>query len=165
MKKGKLLHPELAGALAAVGHSDIIMVTDAGFPIPRDVFRVDLAFYEGMVDLYDILMVLKNEMFFEEVLFAKDIIKCNTPLYNKLQDIFTGSGAVFKTTTHEVLVNETIYKSKVVIRSGSYNPWGNIALTSSTDPFAWFTDDSGTIILPKYTERREMIKNNTRPEA
>ncbi|MFR4440474.1 MAG: RbsD/FucU domain-containing protein [Hungatella sp.] len=46
-----MLHPELAKALATCGHTDIILVTDAGFPIPKDANRIDLGYYAGAVDV------------------------------------------------------------------------------------------------------------------
>ncbi|HMQ52630.1 MAG TPA: D-ribose pyranase [Anaerolineae bacterium] len=164
MRPGRILHPELAQAVATLGHSDIFMVTDAGFPIPADAWRIDLGFYEGLPDVLDVLRVMRQEVFVEEVHFAGDILTKNKPLYAALQDIFTGAGAEFKLTTHEQLVNETAYKAKFIIRSGSFNPWANIALVASTDPFAWFTEDSGTEILPAYVERRKLMSDKVRPE-
>ena len=149
MRPGRILHPELAKALATCGHTDIILVTDAGFPIPKDANRIDLGYYAGAVDVLDILKMLRKEIFVEEV-------------YKDLQEIYTGSGAVFKGTTHEVLVEEIAPKAKVVIRSGSLNAWANFALTCSTDPFAWFTEEDVTI-LPAYVERRRRISENEVP--
>ncbi len=165
MRPNRILHPELAQAVATLGHSDIIMVTDAGFPIPKDAWRIDLGFYEGLPDVLDVLRVLRQEIFVEEVHFAGDILTKNKPLYSALQDIYTGAGAQFKLTTHEALVSDYAYRAKCIVRSGSFNPWANIALVASTDPFAWFTDDSGTEILPAYVERRRLITDNVRPEA
>lgn len=164
MRPGRILHPELAQAVTTLGHSDIFMVTDAGFPIPADAWRIDLGFYEGLPDVLDVLRVVRQEVFVEEVHFAGDILTKNKPLYASLQDIFTGAGAEFKLTTHEELVNEIAYKAKFIIRSGSFNPWANIAMVASTDPFAWFTADSGTEILPTYLERRKRMSDNVRPE-
>jgi D-ribose pyranose/furanose isomerase RbsD len=165
MRPNRILHPELAQAVATMGHSDILLVTDAGFPIPADAWRIDLGFYEGMPDVLDVLRVLRQEMFVEEVHFAGDILTKNAPLYTSLQDIFTGSGAEFKLTTHEILVNDIAHRAKAVVRSGSFNPWANIALVCSTDPFAWFADGTGTEILPAYVERRKRIADNVRPSA
>lgn len=165
MRPGRIIHPELAQAVATLGHSDILLVTDAGFPIPADAWRIDLGFYEGLPDVLDVLRVLRQEIFVEEVHFAGDILTKNKPLYTSLQDIFTGAGAVFKLTTHEILVNDIAHRAKVIVRSGSFNPWANIALVASTDPFAWFADGSGTEILPAYVERRRLMSENVRPEA
>ncbi|GAL24430.1 carbohydrate transport protein [Vibrio variabilis] len=48
MRTERILHPELAKALAQLGHGDIVLVTDAGFPIPADANRVDLGIYPAL---------------------------------------------------------------------------------------------------------------------
>ena len=100
----------------------------------------------------------------EVIHFAGDILQKNKPLYAALQDIFTGAGATFHLTTHEELVKDYAYRANFIVRSGSFNPWANIAMMASTDPFAWFGDGSGTEILPAYVERRRLIRENVRPE-
>ncbi len=55
MRTGRILHPQLARALAELGHTDIAMVVDAGFPIPRTVERIDLGFSPGIPSLAQIL--------------------------------------------------------------------------------------------------------------
>ncbi len=164
MRAGRIIHPELARAVAELGHSDFFMVVDAGFPIPASARRIDLGFYEGLPDVLDVLRVLRQEVFVEEVHFAADILTRNKPLYAALQTIFTGAGATFHLTTHEQLVKDYAYRAKFIVRSGSFNPWANIALMASTDPFAWFVEGSGTEILPAYVERRRLIRENVRPE-
>ena len=164
MRPGRILHPELAQAVASLGHSDIFMVTDAGFPIPANAWRIDLGFYEGMPDVLDVLRVLRQGVFVEEGHFAGDILNKNKPLYSALQDIFTGAGADFRLTSHEHLVENIAHRCRFIVRSGSFNPWANIAMVASTDPFAWFTDDSGTEILPAYVERRKLMTDKVRPE-
>ena len=99
MRPGRILHPELAKALATCGHTDIILVTDAGFPIPKDANRIDLGYYAGAVDVLDILKMLRKEIFVEEVAFATEVKTHHPALYKDLQEIYTGSGAVFKFRT------------------------------------------------------------------
>lgn len=164
MRPGRIIHPELAKAVASLGHMDIFMVVDAGFPIPLSAWRIDLGFYEGIPDLLDVLRVLRQEVFVEEVHFAGAILEHNKPLYAALQEIYTGSGAAFRTTTHEHLVGVVAHQARFIVRSGSFNPWGNIALAASTDPFAWFAEGSGADILPAYVERRRLISENVRPD-
>ena len=53
MRPNRIFPPELAKALASCGHTDIILVTDAGFPIPKDANRIDVGLYEGMADVLD----------------------------------------------------------------------------------------------------------------
>ncbi len=163
MLPNRILHPGLAQALATVGHGDFVLVTDAGFPIPRDATRIDLGFYEGLPDVLEILKVLRREMFVEAVRFAPEVRDCHPVLYAQMQEIYTGAGAPFIAATHEELVEEIAPKAKVIIRSGSFNAWANVALTAATDPFAWFNEPDINI-LPAYVERRRMMKEGVVPE-
>nr|WP_314266992.1 D-ribose pyranase [uncultured Moellerella sp.] len=164
MRPDRILHPELASALATLGHTDIVLVTDAGFPIPSQVNRIDLGFWPGMIDVLDILKVLRKELFVEEVGFATEVRDCHPQLYHQIQDIYTGSGAEFSAKSHSQLCNEMVYKAKLVIRSGSFNPWANFALVASTDPFAWFTEASQVAPLPAYVSRRQRIIDKVIPQ-
>ncbi|QPK82349.1 D-ribose pyranase [Schaalia sp. ZJ405] len=163
MKPKTILHPELAQALAELGHTDVVLVTDAGFPIPRDARRIDLALYQDVPTVYQILRVLRQHMFAEEVHFAPEVKTHNPDLYSEIQDIYKGSGAKFIPAIHEELIEEWAPKAKVVVRSGSFEPWANFAIIASTDPFAWFTSETVTT-LPAYIERREAMSKGVVPD-
>lgn len=163
MQANRIIHPALAEVLAELGHTDIIMVTDAGFPIPKGANRIDLGFYKGIPDVRDILKVLRKEMFAEEVRFAREVETHYPSLYEEVQEIYTGSGAVFIEAPHEELIEVWAPKAKAIIRSGSFDAWANFAITASTDPFAWFTDEEKVKTLPTYVERRRLMTESVRP--
>lgn len=77
MRPERILHPQLAAALSTLGHTDIILVTDAGFPIPANANRIDLGFWPGIPDVTDILRVLRQEVFVEDIQFAREVRDCN----------------------------------------------------------------------------------------
>lgn len=162
MRPGKILHPQVAEALASLGHGDIILVTDAGAPIPPNIKRIDLAFCAGSVDLLEILQAVKNEVFIENVIFAAEVPENNPRLMQRVTGIFTGSGADFTLVPHQRLVDEIYSRARVILRSGSLMPWGNFALVASTDPDAWF--DNSMKIIPEYVERSAKIKNGATPQ-
>lgn len=164
MRPDRILHPELAAALASLGHTDIVLVTDAGFPIPAHANRIDLGFWPGQIDVREILRVLRKELFVEEVHFASEVRDCHPQLYRDVQTIYTGSGAAFFAASHETLCHDIAHQAKLIIRSGSFEPWANFALVASTDPFAWFSDASGVQPLPAYVARRQRIVDNIVPE-
>lgn len=70
----------------------------------------------------------------EEVRFASEVRDCHPQLYRDVQTLYTGSGAEFQAASHETLCHDLAHQAKVVIRSGSFNPWANFALVASTDP-------------------------------
>lgn len=162
MRRGPLLHPELARAFATLGHTDLVVVTDAGFPIPAGAPRVDLGIVDGLVDVRDVLRLVLRSVDVELVEFAPEVRTHHPSLYADVQEIFTGSGAEFAPATHETLIAEHVRRAKLVIRSGSFEPWANFALTASTQPFDWF-DDERVEILPAYVERRARVRDRVVP--
>ncbi|MCI1984910.1 MAG: hypothetical protein LKJ47_09165 [Bifidobacteriaceae bacterium] len=164
MKADTILNPDLARGLATLGHGDIVLVTDAGFPIPKDANVVNLGLVQGTVDVLTILEVLRKNLFVEEVRFDPAVKTEYPSLYKKFQGIYTGSGADFIKAPHEELIEKLAPKAKLVIRSGSFTAWANLALTAATDPFAWYRDDEPVNPLPRYLVRRERITNNTVPD-
>jgi len=162
MRRGALLHPELARAFATLGHTDLVVVTDAGFPIPADANREDLGIVDGLVDVRDVLRLVLRHVDVELAEFAPELRSHHPSLYAEVQEIFTGSGAEFAAATHETLIADHVRRAKVVIRSGSFEPWANFALTASTQPFDWFDDDR-VGILPAYVERRARVRDRVIP--
>lgn len=164
MQPDTILNAQLARDLASLGHTDVVMVTDAGFPIPRDAEVVDLGLTAGVVDVLTILRTLRQHMFVEEVHFAPEVKPEYPSLYRSVQEIYTGSGASFVPARHEQLIAEWAPKARFVIRSGSLTAWANFALVASTDPFAWFREDEDLVPLPLYVERRRRITEREVPD-
>ena len=69
MKKIGLLHGELSRTIAELAHEDIILIGDAGMPVPEGVKLIDLAVVCGVPSFIDVLKAVMSEM-----LVAKGII-------------------------------------------------------------------------------------------
>ena len=48
MRRGGIINADLAGALSRMGHTDLVVICDAGLPIPPGPAVVDLAFQFGV---------------------------------------------------------------------------------------------------------------------
>jgi D-ribose pyranase len=59
MKHKGLLNPELSALVARVGHTQMIVIADAGLPIPDGVPRVDLSITVWFPDLLSVLRAIK----------------------------------------------------------------------------------------------------------
>ena len=55
MKRTPLLHSELSGLIAAMGHGDLLVIGDAGLPVPPGVRCIDLAVTRGVPRFFDVL--------------------------------------------------------------------------------------------------------------
>ena len=61
----------------------------------------------------------------------------------------------FEEIPHEKILNEIAVEARAIIRTGDYNPWGNIVLQAGTDPYAWFEKEE--LKMPDFYKQR--IKN------
>jgi D-ribose pyranase len=150
MKKSVILNAELSHAIASMGHTDLMMVTDAGFPIPNGVWRIDLAIVQDIPDLETVLSAISQELVVEKVGFASEMAENNAPLLNKVKRIF--SDCEYEGIPHTQILSEMARKAKVIVRTGAYDPWGNILLYSGVDVPKWFSKPG--VIAPEYYAKR-----------
>ena len=73
MKRGKLLNSELNNAIASMGHGDLMIVCDAGFPIPSDAWRIDLSITQDVPDLETVLSAIGDAFIAEKVSYAAEM--------------------------------------------------------------------------------------------
>jgi D-ribose pyranase len=157
MKIKGILNRKLNKVIASMGHGQIVIICDAGFPIPKDAWYVDLAIKKDLPDLTTVLELISEEFISEKVMFANEVQTNNPPLFRDLQRIFPD--AELKPISHEDMLSTVAKEAKAIIRTGAYNPWGNIALVSGTDPFAWFEKEE-TVVPPFYEKRINQINQS-----
>jgi D-ribose pyranase len=122
MKRHGILNSHIAKILADFGHTDTIVVADAGLPIPSDVVKIDLALKPGEPSFLDVVQLLKEEMVVETVTLAEEV-EANPGVHEQMTQWFDGIQYV----SHEVFKNET-HKAKAVIRTGEVTPYANCIL-------------------------------------
>lgn len=150
MNRNRLLNADLAHAIASMGHGDLMIVCDAGFPIPSTAWRIDLAIVPDVPDLQTVLEAIAANFIAERVAFADTLQDHNPRLLEKVKRIF--SGADFQTTRHETILTELAIKAKVIVRTGAFDPWGNILLYSGVDVPSWFSKE-GTVAPDYYADK------------
>lgn len=146
MKRGKILNKDLNEAIASMGHGDWLIVCDAGFPIPEGVRRIDLAVTQDVPDLETVLSLIAEDFIAEKVYFAEELAACNAPLRAKIQRIF--SGIELATFPHEKILSEIAKQAKAIVRTGAFDPWGNVILQSGVDLPNWFNKPG--VVVPDY---------------
>ncbi len=150
MNRGPILNSELSHAIASMGHGDLMIVCDAGFPIPNEVWRIDLALVPDVPDLETVLTAVSNAFIAEKVAYAAEMAENNRPLLEKVKRLFKESE--FSTVPHQQILTEMAYKAKVIVRTGAFDPWGNILLYSGVDVPKWFSKP-GTKVPEYYASR------------
>lgn len=72
MKRSPLLHAELSRVIAGMGHGDLLVIGDAGLPIPAGPLRIDLAVMRGVPRFADVLAAVLSELQVERVVIAQE---------------------------------------------------------------------------------------------
>ncbi len=62
------------------------------------------------------------------------------------------AGAELVTFPHAEILTELAAKAKFIVRTGAFDPWGNIVLYSGVDVPKWFTKP-GTVVPEYYASR------------
>jgi D-ribose pyranase len=128
LKKNKLLNQQISHIIAGMGHQDMLVIADAGLPIPESTQRVELALCEGVPDIFSTLEAVLSELHVEKIILAEETHDCNPGLYEKLTGYF-GAEVLVEQVSHEILKGLTC-SAKAVIRTGEFTPFANIILVS-----------------------------------
>jgi len=131
MKRSTILNRELTSAIAALGHGDMLIVCDAGFPVPCDARRIDLAVCRDLPPLEPVLEAIHSECLFEKLTVGNEVRDYNKPLHKELGRIFPGLPIEF--IPHADIMTRLVHEAKFIVRTGAFNPWGNIVLHSIPD--------------------------------
>ncbi len=150
MNRNRLLNAELSHAIASMGHGDLMIICDAGFPIPSTAWRIDLAISQDVPDLETVMTPIAENFIAEKVSFAEEVKVHNKPLLEKIERIF--AGADFEPIPHAQILSEMAAKAKVIVRTGAFDPWGNILLYSGVDVPKWFNKPG--VVAPDYYARK-----------
>lgn len=129
MKKKGVLNKALSGELAALGHMDEFIISDAGFPIPKDADKVDLALTKGVPSFMTTLKAILNEVVVEKVVIAEETEKVSPKFYSKLQSIFKHQEFVKIPHTKLKKLSKDV---KFVVRTGEFIPYANILLVAAS---------------------------------
>ncbi len=137
MKRSKILNAELSHAIATMGHGDLMIVCDAGFPIPDSVWRIDLAIKQDLPDLETVLSLIVEDFIAEKVSYANEMAANNPVLLDKVKRLFPD--ADHAPIPHTEILGGIARQAKVIVRTGAFDPWGNILLYSGVDVPKWFS--------------------------
>lgn len=125
MKQNYVLNTELIKAIAGLGHTQNIVICDAGLPIPPHVKLIDLSVTKGIPKMLDVLKAVSNEMVIESFVIASELELVNPKLVEEMQEIL--KDLPYKTVEHEELKRMT-KGSYAIVRTGECSSYANILL-------------------------------------
>lgn len=138
--------------IGRLGHGDYIIVCDAGFAVPLGVNKIDLAVEKDSPNILRILELLNDELFIEKINVPKEMKEYNPKLFERIQQLYSNLIIEFGEVPYKVVSEEIAKTAKAVIRTGSFEPFGEIVLFAAVNAEEWFLRD-GVKIPEHYKER------------
>jgi len=127
MKKTGILNARLAGVVGGMGHTDLLVVADAGLPVPPGVECIDLAVAAGVPRLLDVLTAIATELEVEGLTLAAELLARDEALPAAIRALFPAATATH--LPHEEFKRLT-GRARAVVRTGEVTPYANVALAS-----------------------------------
>ena len=129
MKKNGIINRGLLKGIGEIGHTDMIFICDAGFPIPKDSLCIDLSIVKGFPTIDVVLEALLGEVVVEEY-FVHDLMKkVNLECYEYVKsclDRQEGNEVAFG------ILKEKANQAKMMIRTGDIRPCSNLVLVAAS---------------------------------
>ncbi|MDG4825574.1 D-ribose pyranase [Asanoa sp. WMMD1127] len=127
MRDTGLWHPRLASLVAGLGHTDTIVVADAGLPVPAGVETVQLALTRGVPSFRAVLAAMAGDLVIEAATVAAELTD---------EAVLAGVralGVPVDSVPHTELKHRCATASAVV-RTGEATPYANVILRAGV-PF------------------------------
>ena len=127
MKKIGLLNQPLSEVIAGLGHTDTLVIADAGLPIPAETRRIDLALVEGVPSFLDTLGAVLGEMQVERVVVAEEMLDVSPDTHDAIINLL---GDVPVETVPHLVFKEQTRSARAVVRTGEFTPYANVILVA-----------------------------------
>ena len=121
------LNAQLARVISEVGHTDLIVVTDAGLPIPQQVERVDLALTEGVPAFLEVVDTILAELEVEAATVPAEIAEKSPEMLDHLRSRLEPRGIPLTLIPHVEFKARTS-EARAAVRSGEFTPYANVLL-------------------------------------
>ncbi len=129
MKRQGVINQPLSNELAGLGHGDRFLLCDAGFPIPKDMKRIDLALSFNIPNMQQCLKAILDEIVVQKVTIASEMKGLNQEGYTFLKNTFQEQDFEEISQTELVKVAE---QAKFIVRSGELGCYSNILLEAAS---------------------------------
>lgn len=120
MKKTGLLNAELARTIATMGHTDLLVIADAGLPVPPGVPCIDLAVVVGLPRFEPVLAAVLSELQVERAMIAAEAGG----------DVRDWTAPVAPQETDHEAFKHICRDARAIVRTGEATPYANVALWS-----------------------------------
>lgn len=128
MLKSGIFHPQLCRVLAELRHKDLLVIGDAGLPIPKGVERVDLGWRKGDPSYLDVLEEVLKHIVVEKAVFADEAKTVSPEIHKKALQLLP-EGLELEYIPHTELKRMS-EGAKAIILTGEFTGYTNVVLSA-----------------------------------
>ena len=121
------INPALSRVISETGHTDLLVVTDAGLPIPPGAERIDLAYRPGAPAFLDVLDTVLAELVVEGATVSAEVAEKSPEVLEALRERFAGEDFEITLVPH-VDFKKLTHGARAFVRSGEFTPYANVIL-------------------------------------
>ena len=128
MKKTGVLHAELSRVIASMGHGDLLVIGDAGLPVPPGVPVIDLALREGVPGFLETVEVVLRELHVEHATIDVEMATVSPAMSAAFAAAWPSEIALERVPHAELQAK--VRGARAVVRTGEFTPYSNIVLAA-----------------------------------
>ena len=126
-KTATTINPALSRVISETGHTDMLVVTDAGLPIPPGSERIDLAYRPGAPAFLDVLDTVLAELVIEGATMSEEVAEKSPEVLAALRERFADMDFEITLIPH-VEFKSLTHGARAFVRSGEFTPYANVIL-------------------------------------
>lgn len=126
-KTATTINPALSRVISETGHTDLLVVTDAGLPIPPGSERIDLAYRPGAPAFFDVLDTVLAELVVEGATVSEEVAEKSPAVLAALRERFVDQDFEIELIPH-VEFKKLTHSARAFVRSGEFTPYANVIL-------------------------------------
>jgi D-ribose pyranase len=127
MKKTMLLNAELSQLIAAMGHGDLLVIADAGLPVPPGTRCIDLAVSGGVPSFEQVLVAVLSELQVEHAVAAGEMLDRSPALAGRLRERL---GTIPLAHVDHDAFKARSAGARAIVRTGEFTPYANVILSA-----------------------------------
>ncbi len=137
MRETGIVNREICDVLSSLGHTDEMIVCDAGFAIPDGIRTVDISYGENRPTVPQVLEELSKHFSAEKLVISEETRAHVPARFDELSHAF-GAGMPVEVITQDEL-RARARRVKAIIRTGDFTAYSNLLIVSGGGG-RWFVE-------------------------
>ena len=138
MTETGILNRDIAAEIAKMGHTDKMMIVDAGLAVPNTTKVIDVSVAENFPTAIQVLEEVLKHFSVEKIIYSQATADVSPSREKEFLNHFDSSVEV-EVVPHSKLRDEITKEVKFVIRTGDFTANSNLVLVSAGGP-RWYCE-------------------------